>query len=191
MSDQSSLPFLMAVEDFFTHPGKGLRASGRIESGAIQLGDLVEVVSERATASFAVAGIAAGRRDVERAQAGDTVDVQLGGAGPRDVVHGDVLASPGSVTVHQRFSADVHLLSREEGGRHTPIFPGYRPVFRFHGRGYADRAEFPAEVDIAHPGDDVRLEVALVARVAINVGQRFTIHEDGLTVGSGIVSSIS
>jgi len=187
MADQ---PFMMPVEDVFMVAGRGLKASGRVETGTIRPGDTVEVVGRRATVSFVVIGIEAIRRELGQARAGDSVLLLLRGATPSDIAHGDVLATPGTILAHARFSADIHFLSKEEGGRHTPMFEGYRPEFRFHDQGFGGLLQFPEGTEMIWPGEDVRTEVTLADRTAMNIGQRFTVHERTGKVGAGVVVAL-
>ena len=189
--DPRDKPFLMPVEDVFSVPGRGAVVTGRIETGVVKVGDEVEIVGlAKETLKAAVAGIEILRKPLDQGQAGDDVDVLLRGVGREEVECGQVLAKPGSIEPHDEFKSDVYVLTKEEGGRHTPFFANYRPQFYFRTIDVTGTVELPEGTEMVMPGDNVTLGVKLIASIAMNVGQRFTIREGGRPVGTGIVTEI-
>ena len=186
-----SKPFMMPVEDVFTITGRGTVASGRIERGVVKVGDEVEIVGlVEDTTKTTVTGLEMFRKTLDEGQAGDNVGVLLRGVDRDQVVRGQVLAAPGSIQTHEKFSGQVYILSKEEGGRHTPFFSNYRPQFYFHTTDVTGVIELPEGVEMVMPGDNVTFNVELSKPVAIEKGTKFTIREGGHTVGAGIVSEI-
>ena len=186
----SEKPFLMSIEDVFTISGRGTVVTGRVERGMLKLNDEVEIVGLRETTKSVVTGIEMFRKSLEFAQAGDNAGVLLRGISRDDVERGQVLAKPGSVTPHTKFKASVYVLSKEEGGRHTPFFSNYRPQFYFRTTDVTGVIELPAGVEMVMPGDNVDMTVELIAAVALENGTKFSIREGGRTVGSGVVTEI-
>ncbi len=183
-------PFLMSIEDVFTISGRGTVVTGRVERGTLKLSDDVEIVGLHETKKTVVTGIEMFRKSLDFAQAGDNAGVLLRGIAKDDVERGQVLAKPGSVTPHTKFKASVYVLSKEEGGRHTPFFTNYRPQFYFRTTDVTGVVTLPAGVEMVMPGDNVEMEVELIAPVALENGTKFSIREGGRTVGSGVVSEI-
>ena len=183
-------PFLMSIEDVFTISGRGTVVTGRVERGVLNLNDEVEIVGLRDTKKTVVTGIEMFRKSLDFAQAGDNAGVLLRGIAREDVERGQVLAKPGSVTPHTNFKASVYVLSKEEGGRHTPFFSKYRPQFYFRTTDVTGEIELPAGVEMVMPGDNVDMTVTLIAPVALENGTKFSIREGGRTVGAGVVSEI-
>ena len=183
-------PFLMSIEDVFTITGRGTVVTGRVERGQLKLNDTVEIVGIRDTRSTVVTGIEMFRKQLDYAEAGDNAGVLLRGISREEVERGQVLAKPGSVTPHKKFTATVYVLSKEEGGRHTPFFANYRPQFYFRTTDVTGVIELPAGVDMVMPGDNVEITVELIHPIAIENGTKFSIREGGRTVGAGNVSSI-
>ena len=186
----SEKPFLMSIEDVFTISGRGTVVTGRVERGVLKLNDDVEIVGLRPTTKSVVTGIEMFRKSLEFAQAGDNAGVLLRGISRDDVERGQVLSKPGTVTPHTKFKASVYVLSKEEGGRHTPFFTNYRPQFYFRTTDVTGVIELPAGVEMVMPGDNVDITVELIAPVALENGTKFSIREGGRTVGSGIVTEI-
>ena len=186
----SEKPFLMSIEDVFTISGRGTVVTGRVERGILKLNDEVEIVGLRATTKSVVTGIEMFRKSLDFAQAGDNAGVLLRGISREDVERGQVLAKPGTVTPHTKFKASVYVLSKEEGGRHTPFFTNYRPQFYFRTTDVTGVIELPAGVEMVMPGDNVDMTVELIAPVALENGTKFSIREGGRTVGSGVVTEI-
>ena len=186
----SEKPFLMSIEDVFTISGRGTVVTGRVERGVLKLNDEVEIVGLRPTTKSVVTGIEMFRKSLEFAQAGDNAGVLLRGISREDVERGQVLAKPGTVTPHTKFKASVYVLSKEEGGRHTPFFSNYRPQFYFRTTDVTGVVELPAGVEMVMPGDNVDMTVELIAPVALENGTKFSIREGGRTVGSGVVTEI-
>jgi len=186
----SEKPFLMSIEDVFTISGRGTVVTGRVERGMLKLNDEVEIVGLRATTKSVVTGIEMFRKSLDFAQAGDNAGVLLRGISRDDVERGQVLAKPGTVTPHTKFKASVYVLSKEEGGRHTPFFTNYRPQFYFRTTDVTGVIELPAGVEMVMPGDNVDMTVELIAPVALENGTKFSIREGGRTVGSGVVTEI-
>jgi elongation factor Tu len=182
--------FLMPVEDVFTITGRGTVATGRVERGIIKVGDEVEIVGLAETRKTVVTGVEMFRKLLDQAQAGDNIGALLRGIERKDVQRGQVLAKPGSVNPHTKFKAQVYVLSKEEGGRHTPFFSGYRPQFYFRTTDVTGVIKLPEGVEMCMPGDNVEMEVELIAPIAIEDGTRFAIREGGRTVGAGAVTAI-
>ncbi len=183
-------PFLMSIEDVFTISGRGTVVTGRVERGTLNLNDEVEIVGLRDTQKTVCTGIEMFRKQLDFAQAGDNAGVLLRGTARDDVERGQVLAKPGSVTPHHKFKASVYVLSKEEGGRHTPFFSNYRPQFYFRTTDVTGVIELPSGVEMVMPGDNVDMTVELIAPVALENGTKFSIREGGRTVGAGVVSEI-
>ena len=183
-------PFLMSIEDVFTISGRGTVVTGRVERGRVNLNDEVEIVGLRDTRKTVVTGIEMFRKSLDYAESGDNAGILLRGISREDVERGQVLSKPGSVTPHHKFKAAVYVLSKEEGGRHTPFFTNYRPQFYFRTTDVTGVIELPAGVEMVMPGDNVDMTVDLISTVAIEQGTKFSIREGGRTVGSGVVSEI-
>ena len=183
-------PFLMSIEDVFTITGRGTVVTGRVERGQLKLNDEVEIIGIRDTQKTVVTGIEMFRKQLDFAQAGDNAGVLLRGISREDVERGQVLAKPGSVTPHTKFEAEVYVLSKEEGGRHTPFFANYRPQFYFRTTDVTGVITLPAGVEMVMPGDNVTMTVELIHPIAIEQGTKFSIREGGRTVGAGSVSKI-
>jgi len=184
-------PFLMSVEDVFTISGRGTVVTGRVERGKLNLNEEVEIVGIRPTVKTVVTGIEMFRKQLDYAEAGDNAGVLLRGIGREDVERGQVLAKPGTVTPHTKFKASVYILSKEEGGRHTPFFTNYRPQFYFRTTDVTGVIELPAGTEMVMPGDNIEMTVELIAPVALEQGTKFSIREGGRTVGAGVVAEIS
>ena len=183
-------PFLMSIEDVFTISGRGTVVTGRVERGELKLNDEVEIVGLRDTRKTVVTGIEMFRKQLDYAVAGDNAGVLLRGINRDDVERGQVLAKPGSVTPHKTFKTSVYVLSKEEGGRHTPFFSNYRPQFYFRTTDVTGEIKLPDGVEMVMPGDNIDLEVTLISPVALEQGTKFSIREGGRTVGAGVVSEI-
>ncbi|TRY23871.1 elongation factor Tu [Brevibacillus sp. LEMMJ03] len=184
-------PFLMPVEDVFTITGRGTVATGRVERGTVKVGDQVEIVGlAEETKSTTVTGVEMFRKLLDQAEAGDNIGALLRGVERKDIERGQVLAKPGSVTPHTKFKAEVYVLSKEEGGRHTPFFSNYRPQFYFRTTDVTGIIQLPEGVEMVMPGDNTEFTVELIAPVAMEQGTRFAIREGGRTVGAGVVSAI-
>ena len=184
-------PFLMPVEDVFSISGRGTVATGRIESGKIKVGEEVEIVGIKATAKTVCTGVEMFRKLLDDGQAGDNVGLLLRGVKREDIDRGQVLAKPGSILPHTSFEAEVYLLSKDEGGRHTPFFKGYRPQFYFRTTDVTGAVVLPEGVEMVMPGDNIKMDVTLIAPIAMEEGLRFAIREGGRTVGAGIVTKIN
>jgi elongation factor Tu len=182
--------FLMPIEDIFTISGRGTVVTGRVERGLVNVGDEVSIVGIRDTAKTVVTGVEMFRKLLDRGEAGDNIGVLLRGTKKDDVERGQVLAKPGSITPHTKFKGEVYVLTKEEGGRHTPFFKGYRPQFYFRTTDVTGSTELPAGTEMVMPGDNVNLEVQLIAPIAMEKGVRFAIREGGRTVGAGTVTEI-
>jgi elongation factor Tu len=182
--------FLMPVEDVFSISGRGTVVTGRIERGIVKVGDEIEIVGIRDTAKTTVTGVEMFRKLLDQGQAGDNVGVLLRGTKRDDVERGQVLCKPGSITPHTKFEAEVYVLSKEEGGRHTPFFNGYRPQFYFRTTDVTGSVDLPEGVEMVMPGDNVKMTVSLINPIAMEDGLRFAIREGGRTVGAGVVSKI-
>jgi elongation factor Tu len=183
-------PFLMPVEDVFSISGRGTVATGRVERGIVKVGEEVEIVGIKATAKTTVTGVEMFRKLLDQGQAGDNIGALLRGVKREDVERGQVLAKPGSITPHTKFKAEAYVLTKEEGGRHTPFFNGYRPQFYFRTTDVTGVAELPAGTEMVMPGDNVAMTVNLITPIAMDEGLRFAIREGGRTVGAGVVSAI-
>ncbi len=183
-------PFLMPIEDIFSISGRGTVVTGRIERGRVKVGEEVEIVGFRETRKTVVTGVEMFKKQLDEGQAGDNAGLLLRGIGKDEVERGMVLAKPGSITPHTKFRAEVYVLTKEEGGRHTPFFKGYRPQFYFRTTDVTGVAELPAGTEMVMPGDNVQLTVELITPVAMEKGLRFAIREGGRTVGAGTISEI-
>jgi elongation factor Tu len=183
-------PFLLAVEDVFTIQGRGTVATGRVEAGEISLNEEVEIVGIRPTRRTVVTGVEMFNKSMDRAQAGDNIGALLRGVKRDDIERGQVLAKPGTITPHTKFNAEVYVLTKEEGGRHTPFFKGYRPQFYFRTTDVTGSVELPAGVEMVMPGDNVQMTIELITPIAMDEGLRFAIREGGRTVGAGVVTKI-
>jgi len=182
--------FLMPVEDVFSISGRGTVVTGRIERGVIKVGEEIEIVGLRPTIKTVCTGVEMFRKLLDQGQAGDNVGVLLRGTKREEVERGQVLAKPGTITPHTKFSAEIYVLSKEEGGRHTPFFQGYRPQFYFRTTDVTGAIELPAGTEMVMPGDNVSVTVNLIAPIAMEEGLRFAIREGGRTVGAGVVAKI-
>jgi elongation factor Tu len=183
-------PFLMPVEDVFSITGRGTVATGRIESGIIKVGETVEIVGIKATTSTVVTGVEMFKKNLDQGQAGDNAGCLLRGTKREDIERGQVLCKPGSITPHTKFKAEVYVLKKEEGGRHTPFFTGYRPQFYFRTTDVTGVANLPEGTEMVMPGDNVQMEIELIQPIAMDQGLRFAIREGGRTVGSGVVTEV-
>jgi elongation factor Tu len=183
-------PFLMPVEDVFSISGRGTVATGRVERGIVKVGEEVEIVGMKATTKTTVTGVEMFRKLLDEGRAGDNIGALLRGVKREDVERGQVLAKPGSITPHTKFKAEAYVLTKEEGGRHTPFFNGYRPQFYFRTTDVTGVAELPAGIEMVMPGDNVAMTIKLITPIAMDEGLRFAIREGGRTVGAGVVSSI-
>ena len=183
-------PFLMPVEDVFSITGRGTVATGRIEQGIIKTGETVEIVGIKATTSTVVTGVEMFKKILDQGQAGDNVGCLLRGTKREDIERGQVLCKPGSITPHTQFKAEVYVLKKEEGGRHTPFFTGYRPQFYFRTTDVTGVAKLPEGTEMVMPGDNVQMEIELIQPIAMDQGLRFAIREGGRTVGSGVVTEV-
>jgi len=183
-------PFQMAIEDVFSITGRGTVVTGRVERGVVKVGDEVEIVGLRETRKTVVTGVEMFRKLLDQAQAGDNIGALLRGVGKDEVERGQVLAKPGSITPHRKFTAAIYALTKEEGGRHTPFFKGYRPQFYFRTTDVTGSVKLPANVEMVMPGDNVTLEIELITDVAMEKALRFAIREGGRTVGAGTVTEI-
>jgi elongation factor Tu len=183
-------PFLMPVEDVFSITGRGTVVTGRVEQGIVKTGDEVEIVGVRPTQKTVVTGVEMFRKILDEGQAGDNIGALLRGTGKDDVERGQVLAKPGTITPHTKFKAQAYVLTKEEGGRHTPFFNGYRPQFYFRTTDVTGVANLPAGTEMVMPGDNVEMVVELITPIAMDKELRFAIREGGRTVGSGVVAEI-
>jgi len=183
-------PFLLAIEDVFSISNRGTVVTGRVERGVINVGEEVEIVGLRDIRKTTVAGIEMFRKLLDSAEAGDNVGVLLKGLGKDDLERGQVLSAPGSATAHTKFNAEVYILTKEEGGRHTPFFTNYRPQFYFRTTDVTGAVSLPEATEMVMPGDNVSLDVELIVPIAMEEGLRFAIREGGRTVGAGVVTSI-
>ncbi|MFY3402414.1 EF-Tu/IF-2/RF-3 family GTPase, partial [Achromobacter xylosoxidans] len=182
--------FLMPVEDVFSISGRGTVVTGRIERGVIKVGEEIEIVGITPTVKTTCTGVEMFRKLLDQGQAGDNVGILLRGTKREDVQRGQVLAKPGSITPHTDFTSEVYILSKEEGGRHTPFFNGYRPQFYFRTTDVTGTIDLPADKEMVLPGDNVTMTVKLLAPIAMEEGLRFAIREGGRTVGAGVVAKI-
>jgi len=183
--------FLMPVEDVFSISGRGTVATGRIERGIVKVGEEIEIVGVKATVKTTVTGVEMFRKLLDEGRAGDNVGILLRGTKREDIERGQVLAKPGSINPHTGFEAEVYVLSKEEGGRHTPFFKGYRPQFYFRTTDVTGACELPEGVEMVMPGDNIKMNVELIAPIAMEDGLRFAIREGGRTVGAGVVAKIT
>ena len=183
-------PFLMPIEDVFSISGRGTVVTGRVEQGKIHTGDEVEIVGIKPTTKTVVTGVEMFRKLLDEGQAGDNIGCLLRGTGKDDVQRGQVLAKPGSITPHTKFKAEVYVLTKEEGGRHTPFFKGYRPQFYFRTTDVTGSVELPEGTEMVMPGDNVTIGVELHTPIAMDAGVRFAIREGGRTVGAGVVTQV-
>ena len=183
-------PFLMPVEDVFSISGRGTVVTGRVERGIVKVGDELEIVGLKPTIKTVCTGVEMFRKLLDQGQAGDNIGVLLRGTKREEVERGQVLAKPGSITPHTKFAAEVYVLSKEEGGRHTPFFNGYRPQFYFRTTDVTGAVELPAGTEMVMPGDNVAITVQLIQPIAMEEGLRFAIREGGRTVGAGVVSKV-
>ncbi len=187
---QIDKPFLLPIEDVFSISGRGTVVTGRVERGIVKVGEEVEIIGLKPTVKTICTGVEMFRKLLDEGRAGDNVGVLLRGTKREDVERGQVLAHPGSITPHTTFEAEVYVLSKEEGGRHTPFFKGYRPQFYFRTTDVTGEVELPAGVEMVMPGDNIRVVVKLIAPIAMEDGLRFAIREGGRTVGAGVVSKV-
>jgi len=183
-------PFQMSIEDVFSISGRGTVVTGRIERGVVKVGEEIEIVGIRATQKTVVTGVEMFRKVLDSGQAGDNVGILLRGTKKEDVERGMVLAKPGTITPHTKFKAEAYILTKEEGGRHTPFFNGYRPQFYFRTTDVTGVAKLPDGVEMVMPGDNVRMEVDLIMPIAMEEGLRFAIREGGRTVGAGVITGV-
>jgi elongation factor Tu len=183
-------PFMMPIEDVFSITGRGTVVTGRVEQGVVKTGDEVEIVGIRPTVKTVVTGVEMFKKLLDQGQAGDNIGCLLRGTGKDDVERGQVLAKPGSITPHTKFKAQVYILTKDEGGRHTPFFNGYRPQFYFRTTDVTGVANLPTGTEMVMPGDNIEISVELITPIAMDKEQRFTIREGGRTVGSGVVAEI-
>jgi elongation factor Tu len=183
-------PFLMPIEDIFTISGRGTVATGRVERGKVKVGEEIEIVGLAATQKKVVTGVEMFKKLLDEGQAGDNIGVLLRGTERKDIERGMVLAKPGSITPHKKFKGEVYVLTKEEGGRHTPFFTGYRPQFYFRTTDVTGVAHLPEGVEMVMPGDNVAMEIELITPIALEKGLRFAIREGGRTVGAGTVSEV-
>ena len=184
-------PFLMPIEDVFSISGRGTVVTGRIERGIVNVGDEVEIVGIKNTVKTIVTGVEMFRKLLDRGEAGDNIGALLRGTKREDVERGQVLAKPGTITPHTKFKAEAYILTKEEGGRHTPFFTNYRPQFYFRTTDVTGVVELPSGTEMVMPGDNVSMDVTLIAPIAMDDGLRFAIREGGRTVGAGVVASIT
>ena len=183
-------PFLLPIEDVFSISGRGTVVTGRVESGVVKVGEEIEIVGIKDTVKTTVTGVEMFRKLLDQGEAGDNVGVLLRGTKRDEVERGQVLAKPGTITPHTKFEAEVYVLSKDEGGRHTPFFKGYRPQFYFRTTDVTGAVELPEGVEMVMPGDNLKFVVELIAPIAMDEGLRFAIREGGRTVGAGVVSKI-
>ena len=183
-------PFLMPVEDIFTIQGRGTVATGRVERGKVKVNEAVEIVGIRPTVKTVVTGVEMFRKLLDEGVAGDNVGLLLRGVERKDIERGQVVSKPGSITPHTKFKAEAYVLTKEEGGRHTPFFTGYRPQFYFRTTDVTGVANLPTGVEMVMPGDNVQMDIELIAPIAMEKGLRFAIREGGRTVGAGTVSDV-
>jgi elongation factor Tu len=183
-------PFLMPVEDVFSITGRGTVATGRIEQGIVKIGETVEIVGIKPTVSTVVTGVEMFKKNLDQGQAGDNAGCLLRGTKREDIERGQVLCKPGSITPHTQYMAEVYVLKKEEGGRHTPFFTGYRPQFYFRTTDVTGVARLPEGTEMVMPGDNIQMEIELIQPIAMDAGLRFAIREGGRTVGSGVVTEV-
>jgi len=187
---ETDKPFLMPVEDIFTIQGRGTVATGRIERGIVKVNETVEIIGIRDTRTTVVTGVEMFKKLLDEGVAGDNVGLLLRGVDRKDIERGQVIAKPGSITPHTKFKAEAYVLTKEEGGRHTPFFTGYRPQFYFRTTDVTGVAHLPEGVEMVMPGDNIQMEIELIAPIAMEKGLRFAIREGGRTVGAGTVTEI-
>jgi len=187
---QVDKPFLMPVEDIFSISGRGTVATGRVERGIVKVGETVEIVGIRETRSTVVTGVEMFKKLLDEGRAGDNVGLLLRGVDRKEIERGQVIAKPGSITPHTKFKAEAYVLTKEEGGRHTPFFSGYRPQFYFRTTDVTGVAHLPEGVEMVMPGDNIAMEIELITPIAMEKGLRFAIREGGRTVGAGTISDI-
>src|SRR5438132_13979249 len=183
-------PFLMPIEDVFTITGRGTVVTGRVEQGIVKVGEEVEIVGLRPTQKTVCTGVEMFRKLLDDGRAGDNIGVLLRGTKKEDVERGQVLCKPGSITPHTKFECEVYVLSKEEGGRHTPFFNGYRPQFYFRTTDVTGSVELPSGTEMVMPGDNIKMVVTLIQPIAMDQGLRFAVREGGKTVGAGVVAKI-
>src|SRR5258708_6510831 len=183
-------PFMMAIEDVFSIKGRGTVATGRVETGVVKVNEEVEIVGIRPTKKVVVTGVEMFKKNLDQGQAGDNVGILLRGIERDDIERGQVLAKPGTITPHTEFDSEVYILTKEEGGRHTPFFKGYKPQFYFRTTDLTGEVELPADKEMVMPGDTLTFKVKLLAPIAMEQGLRFAIREGGRTVGAGVVTKI-
>ncbi len=187
---QVDKPFLMPVEDIFSISGRGTVATGRVERGIVKVGETVEIIGIRDTRSTVVTGVEMFKKLLDEGRAGDNVGLLLRGVDRKEIERGQVIAKPGSITPHTKFKAEAYILTKEEGGRHTPFFTGYRPQFYFRTTDVTGVAHLPEGVEMVMPGDNIAMEIELITPIAMEKGLRFAIREGGRTVGAGTISDI-
>lgn len=187
---ETEKPFLMPVEDVFSIKGRGTVVTGRVERGVVKTGEIIDILGLKEKQSTVVTGVEMFKKTLDRGEAGDNVGLLLRGINREDVERGQVIAKPGTITPHTKFKAEVYVLKKDEGGRHTPFFKGYRPQFYIRTLDVTGAIELPEGVEMVMPGDNVNVEVELIVPVALEVGGRFAIREGGRTVGAGVVTSI-
>jgi elongation factor Tu len=187
---QVDKPFLMPVEDIFSISGRGTVATGRVERGIVKVGETVEIIGIRDTRSTVVTGGEMFKKLLDEGRAGDNVGLLLRGVDRKEIERGQVIAKPGSITPHTKFKAEAYVLTKEEGGRHTPFFSGYRPQFYFRTTDVTGVAHLPEGVEMVMPGDNIAMEIELITPIAMEKGLRFAIREGGRTVGAGTISDI-
>ena len=184
-------PFLMPIEDVFTIQGRGTVVTGRVDRGIVKVGEEVEIVGIRDVQRTTCTGVEMFRKLLDEGRAGENIGVLLRGIKREDVERGQVLAAPGSITPHTQFEAEVYVLSKDEGGRHTPFFKGYRPQFYLRTTDVTGSVDLPEDVQMVMPGDNINMDVALISPIAMDEGLRFAIREGGRTVGAGVVTKIN
>ena len=184
-------PFLMPIEDVFSIKGRGTVATGRVEQGIVKVNEEVEIIGIRPTTKSVVTGVEMFKKNLDQGQAGDNVGILLRGIERDDIERGQVLCKPGSITPHTEFDAEVYILTKEEGGRHTPFFKGYKPQFYFRTTDVTGEVELPADKEMVMPGDTITFKVKLLAPIAMEQGLNFAIREGGRTVGAGVVTKIN
>jgi elongation factor Tu len=184
-------PFMMAIEDVFSIKGRGTVATGRVETGVVKVNEEVEIVGIRPTRKSVVTGVEMFKKNLDQGQAGDNVGILLRGIERDDIERGQVLAKPGTITPHTEFDAEVYILTKEEGGRHTPFFKGYKPQFYFRTTDVTGEVELPADKEMVMPGDTITFKVKLMSPIAMDQGLRFAIREGGRTVGAGVVTKVT
>ncbi len=183
-------PFLMPVEDVFSITGRGTVGTGRVERGQIKVGDAIEIVGIKPTQKSVVTGVEMFRKLLDSGQAGDNIGILLRGIEKKDLERGQVIAKPGSITPHTKFKTEVYVLTKEEGGRHTPFFNGYRPQFYFRTTDVTGTVNLPKEIEMVMPGDNITVNVELITPIAMEKELRFAIREGGHTVGAGVITEI-